>query len=451
MKQFAVVFLCCATLAAPALAKVKVAVIDSGVDFTHPALKPVQFVNAKDKVDGKDNDGNGFVDDMSGWNMAGNNGQTFDPKDVSSRKRRYDAALKVIDYMARMQNGEQLTKRQKLELFALTIFVLSDINNIGTMIHGTHCAGIVAKDNTGIELLGVKMGFGGSAPKPKYGYPSEAELEKAIADMLRDDTMFIGELVRFLITQDLRVMNASWGISEAAAAGAFKGLYPSLPPDATLQIGRLYMKRAEPIYALIAQKVPRALFVVAAGNDSANNDKMMFFPANIKRENSITVAAVDSKGVMADFSNYGPGHVDIAAEGVNVVSSVPDNRTAPLSGTSMAAPNVTRGASLVFAANEKLTPAQVKKILMETSDQKPYLKRYVACSGILNAKRAEEAGKLSLTMSVEEAINASFNNVPQGSEEDPAREKTIPFADRLEGFTDVEKGAIMRAYRGLMR
>jgi subtilisin family serine protease len=50
---------------------VVVAVIDSGVDINHEDLKGVVYQNAKEKVNGNDDDKNGYTDDVDGWNFLG--------------------------------------------------------------------------------------------------------------------------------------------------------------------------------------------------------------------------------------------------------------------------------------------------------------------------------------------------------------------------------------------
>lgn len=59
--------------------QVVVAVIDTGIDFSHPELKNAMWTNPGEIAgDGIDNDGNGYVDDIHGWNFFNNNNQIFD-------------------------------------------------------------------------------------------------------------------------------------------------------------------------------------------------------------------------------------------------------------------------------------------------------------------------------------------------------------------------------------
>lgn len=79
-------------------------------------------------------------------------------------------------------------------------------------------------------------------------------------------------------------------------------------------------------------------FVLAAGNSGA--DANNFTPARVNGPNIYTISAVDSRGCMASWSNYGNPPVDYAAPGVSILSTWKGGGTKTISGTSMAAPHV---------------------------------------------------------------------------------------------------------------
>jgi len=58
---------------------VYVGVIDEGIQYYHRDLDANMWVNPGEVFDGADNDGNGYVDDVYGWNALGDNGVVFDP------------------------------------------------------------------------------------------------------------------------------------------------------------------------------------------------------------------------------------------------------------------------------------------------------------------------------------------------------------------------------------
>ncbi len=57
---------------------VYVGIIDEGYQFDHPDLRGNAWLNPFDPVDGKDNDGNGYVDDTRGWDFANNDNTVYD-------------------------------------------------------------------------------------------------------------------------------------------------------------------------------------------------------------------------------------------------------------------------------------------------------------------------------------------------------------------------------------
>ncbi len=57
---------------------IKIAVLDTGIDYNHPDLKSNIYINTEEPLDGIDNDGNGFSDDIRGWNFVSNNNDPMD-------------------------------------------------------------------------------------------------------------------------------------------------------------------------------------------------------------------------------------------------------------------------------------------------------------------------------------------------------------------------------------
>lgn len=70
---------------------VVVATIDSGIDTAQADLKPVLWVNVKEKAgNGKDDDGNGYIDDMNGWNFLGGPGGKCNFTETTEEVREYN-------------------------------------------------------------------------------------------------------------------------------------------------------------------------------------------------------------------------------------------------------------------------------------------------------------------------------------------------------------------------
>ncbi len=211
-----------------------VAVIDTGADINHPDLKNNIWVNSKEiPNNGIDDDGNGFIDDVNGWDFYHNDNTVFDPAD-----------------------GDK---------------------------HGTHVSGTIAAsaDNTGVigAAPGVKimpLKFLG----PGGGYDSQAILA-----------------IDYAKAQGVKLANNSWG----------GGSYSQALYDAIKNSGML--------------------FVAAAGNSAVNADSTPMYPAAYDLPNILSVAAIDNKGNLASFSNYGPKSVDVAAPGVDILSTVPPQYT----------------------------------------------------------------------------------------------------------------------------
>ncbi|RZA08862.1 MAG: hypothetical protein EOP11_03500 [Proteobacteria bacterium] len=390
-----------------------VAVVDSGTDFTHDKLKSSAWVNAKDSsFDKVDNDQNGKVDDVNGWNFVDKYGKVFyreHLKDVNP------IVFQLMTIIAHRQAGSVTPGEE--EFFDANLKNLPDadkqgllahLNWYGTYTHGTHVAGIVQRQSPGSKIMSARVFPDGPAPR----YPVKAANAFGFAfggpvDWIYKLLAFItngqfGEVGTYLAQQKVDVANYSLGLSLTQIAKASLQLRGNKEPskdEIAAEARRLYAQ-FEPEGKKWMALSPNTLFVIASGNDGEDNDVLPAFPANVQVENSISVGASLGYGKIADFSNFGAKSVDVVAPGVAILSTVAaddHNAMLPLSGTSMAAPFVTGVAARIKDANPALTPAQLKAILIGTVDKKDWLVGKVNSAGVVNSDRAARAGTLSLS------------------------------------------------------
>lgn len=100
------------------------------------------------------------------------------------------------------------------------------------------------------------------------------------------------------------------------------------------------------------------LAISAAGNDGAG---VVGYPAG--STHSMAISAVDEALELASFSNYGVA-VDLAAPGVDVVSTFIDGESCLGSGTSMAAPHAAGAAALVHSTDSSLSHSEIWNLLI---------------------------------------------------------------------------------------
>jgi len=127
------------------------------------------------------------------------------------------------------------------------------------------------------------------------------------------------------------------------------------------------------------------LFVTAAGNTGTDNDAQATFPCSYELPNVVCVAASDRNDGLAAFSSFGARSVDLAAPGVDIVSTWRGRQYVLLDGTSMAAPFVSGAAALALALRPDLTPAQVRDLLVGSARRVPGLAGRVVSGGRLDA------------------------------------------------------------------
>ena len=293
-----------------------VAVIDTGIRYTHQDLVGQMWVNPGEVPgNGVDDDGDGYVDNIYGIDAVNGDG---DPMDDNS--------------------------------------------------HGTHCAGTIgAAANDGYATVGVAWEVQLMACKflsaDGWGYVSGAV-----------------NCIDFAVAKGARVLSNSWG-----GGGHSQALYD----------------------AIARARDAGVLFVAAAGNSATDTDSQPHYPSGYDLDNIISVAAVDRRGDMASWSNYGRNTVDLGAPGVDIFSTVADSDSsyAYYSGTSMAAPHVSGVAALVLATDENLGSAEVRARLLNTTSPLSALDGRTTTGGMVHAAQAVGGGNddmLELSLSVSE-------------------------------------------------
>ena len=285
---------------------VVVAVIDTGMDYNHPDLTANAWRNPGEVAgDGIDNDRNGFVDDVVGWDFANNDANPMD------------------------DNG-----------------------------HGSHVSGTIgAAGNNGTGVVGVNWQVS-IMPLKFLDASGSGSTSAAVAALNYATRMRRDFGINVVAT------NNSWG-----GGGLSTALRDAIDSGATAGI----------------------LFVAAAGNESNNNDATPAYPASYTGTSVISVAATDRSNRLASFSNYGATSVDLAAPGVGIVSTTPNNSYASYSGTSMATPHVTGTVALLAAAYPQATATQIRTAILSSTTPVTGLTGKVATGGLLNAAAALQA------------------------------------------------------------
>ena len=410
-------------IAAPSHAAV-IAVIDSGTDLNHKDLTNKRWYNPKDIDDAVDNDDNGYIDDVNGWNFAESNNKLFDKTllgtfssdcykyfEVQTRLLKGTGSAEDLAWIKEAQANEKL---------------MTELETFANFVHGSHVAGISSRNADKAQLMIIKLiptkrptigphqkmdelsqAFAGFA---KAG-ASDAVIRQALKLLGAAQGKALAPIGKYVETEKARVANCSFGLSTKAAKGVLAPILKMLMRrDATpeeLETYSIFFVNEVLKSQSILLTSKQTLFVIAAGNDGSNNDVYPASPTNMKQDNTISVAATLGYGKLASFSNYGEKMVEVAAPGVGIESTIPGNLYLTVSGTSQASPFVANLAGLILDENPALTNAEVKQILMGTVDLKDFLKGKVASGGIVNTNRSLMAAKLSRTLSVSESISSS--------------------------------------------
>ncbi|PIE32758.1 alkaline serine protease [candidate division KSB3 bacterium] len=122
------------------------------------------------------------------------------------------------------------------------------------------------------------------------------------------------------------------------------------------------LENSQTIRMAVQQAYQQGVVVIAAsGNDGSG---VPLYPAALSEV--IAVGATGRYGDRASFSSYG-SHLELAAPGEAIYSTLANNQYDAWNGTSMASPHVAGLAGLLFSRNPSLTNQDVRQILVSTA------------------------------------------------------------------------------------
>ncbi|MFI0826768.1 type VII secretion-associated serine protease mycosin [Streptomyces roseolus] len=209
--------------------------------------------------------------------------------------------------------------------------------------HGTAMAGIIAGHGHG---WAKDSGVLGIAPGARV-LPVRVILEgkdKAREKARKTRGTALAEGIRWAADHGADVINLSLGDDSESA-------HPDPGEDAAVQ------------YALA-----KGVSVVASAGNGGEKGDHISYPAAYP--GVIAVTAVDRYGTRASFSTR-RWYATVSAPGVDIVIADPDHKYYEGWGTSAAAAFVSGAVALVRSAHPDLTPAQVKKLLVDTARDRP--------------------------------------------------------------------------------
>lgn len=429
--------------------KVIVAVIDSGIEVDHADLKPQMWVNPKEVAGNtKDDDKNGYADDIHGWNFLGEaNDEQLELTRIVSRgddgSEQYKRAVKEL--AEKRAELEPLKERLKTmqeahdkvaKYLKKDSFTKADLDKIGTdapadlvkaknmsymLVAGGKSANDYLKDfgsyvngqldfnlnpdfkgrTTGDDIFDINdkiYGNGdvmGDREHAKHGTHVAGIIAQTRHNNVGGDGVASNNVeimsVRAVPNGDEYDKDIALAIRYATDNGA-KVINGSF--------GKYYDQNSKWVQDAIKYAADKdVLIVVAAGNDAmdlnpADGEDVKRYPndriegTNTEvADNFLVVGALNpafGEKMVANFSNFGSKDVDVFAPGVKIYATTPNGKYEYLQGTSMASPNAAGVAAMIRSYYPTLTAVQVKQIMKNSGVA---VNKEVVVSGDVKDKR----------------------------------------------------------------
>ena len=407
--------------------KVIVAVIDTGLDIDHRSLSENIWINKDEKLNGKDDDNNGYIDDIHGWNYLGSSyNETRDMtrilRDNKINNRKYNLVeeeiqkeiknskeqLNILNYYIQILDE---SKELLSDYLDNDNFSIQDVNNIETVDPKLNRAKNIYKDfdfygytkeylNEGIDQYNDFINYhfnvefnGRTTNDDIYDINDRNYGDNNINNTKESESH--STHVSGIISGNRKIEDGNKGINNLAEIMVLRAVPngDEYDKDIALAIryavdngakiingsfGKYFSSNPEWVIDAIRYASDNdVLFIAGAGNeskdlDSLSNDNYPNDQYFNKAEFSDTFIKVGASSINLDenftayFSNYGKINVDIFAPGVDIYSSMPNNKYKFQDGTSMASPVVAGIASLIMSYFPRLSAKKVKEIILES-------------------------------------------------------------------------------------
>ncbi|MEM7297953.1 MAG: S8 family serine peptidase [Bacteroidota bacterium] len=407
-----------------------VAVIDSGVDIYHEDLEGKIWVNEDEIPDNNlDDDDNGYIDDVYGWNFIGNeSGENVNYETLEyTRVLRTEEVGSPLYFKAKSLYDKEISKRKEekknLEGFEKVYYKAKDIIQISTKVEVTKLEDLSKVQSSNERVLSAKrflkeryeMGFTeevledlktqneeflsyhlsldfnprsivGDDPfeisDTKYGNPDVVgpranhgtSVAGVIAANRNNDIGIQG------IATDVKIMairsTPNGDERDKDVALAIKYAVDNGADVINMSFGKDLSPQKEFVDDAVRYAEEKGVLLIhSSGNSGKNIDTEESYPSGVfldgqEAANWLCVGASDyelNEEVIAVFSNYGAKQVDIFAPGVNIVSLDTANSYSMNDGTSLSGPIVSGVAAIVLSVYPDLTPEEIIDILMNSA------------------------------------------------------------------------------------
>lgn len=403
--------------------RVIVAIVDTGMDVQHPAIASKIWIN-EDEVPGNgiDDDQNGYVDDIHGWNFLGESqNENFEYVRLQKREdldsdafavfeekrnkelQKYRRGLANLLFVKEELPNARAALQQALNTKAIDLFAARALSPMTVELSEAILIEEYAQ-KTGLTEITLQKAIEQYQDALQYHHNLDFEGRSVVGDdpdnyndrgygdplvqgpdgSNNDHATHVAGLVGGLdvgVATSVKIMPIralpNGDEYDKDVALAIRYAVDNGAKIINASFGKSYSPHQDWVHDAIRYAAEKDVLIVhAAGNDDGNIDPggSLNFPNDMVgnkeiSDNLITVGASHweyNEQQIARFSNYGAVNVDVFAPGHKIYSSVPNQQYEQLDGTSMASPLVAGVAAVLWSHYPKYSAKKIKRIILKS-------------------------------------------------------------------------------------